>query len=95
MVAVLPAVGWALSQAWDAWRARHTKKAEAIDAAIEKATDAVHKLTMALTEAKAELRAQLHILTERTDAIPKIKDDLNALGGKVREHAVLLKGGAK
>ena len=91
ILTALPVTGFVLSEVWNAWKAHRAKRADGIDESIEANTKAVVGLTMALTEAKAELKAELGVLRERTDAIPRIKDDLTALHGKVREHAGILK----
>jgi hypothetical protein len=74
-------LGFAAKEGWGMIQGSKKKRDEDLDKALEKNTDEILKLTVAIVELKAEFRA----LSEKLLAIPKLQQDMNAAHLKIRE----------
>ena len=70
-----------VKELWDGWKASRTNKDSQVEKALEKSTEAINNLNIAVVE----LKIRIDHLSEKLAPIPKLSADLNHAHTKIRE----------
>lgn len=82
LVALVAGVlGFIAKEMFGAIKGGHQKRQDALDKALEKNTEEIQKLTIAIVELKSQLTA----VSEKLLSLPKLERDVNEAHIKIRE----------
>lgn len=77
-----------VKEAWDFIKAKGDKQSQFIDKALEKNTEAISQLQIAIVE----LKIRIEHLSEKLTPVPKLSKDMNEVHAKIRELRVRVEG---